>query len=124
MEQWSNSEPTPAGPVGVQDTACVYQEQQSGRQTDAFTDSGAIIKRSTHDHRFTKVQALPSPSRIYLFLAAIAAIVVGSTLKNHFRFCSLMVYDSSISPSDSKHPSGNPAIDVQDSSKARLSALQ
>lgn len=56
------------------------------------------------------------------FLAAIAAFVVGSTLKNHFRFCSLMVYDSSISPSDSKHPSGNPAIDVQ--SKARPSALQ
>lgn len=58
------------------------------------------------------------------FLAAIAAIVVGSTLKNQFRFCSLMVYDSSISPSDSKHPSGNPAIDVQDNSKPRLSALQ
>lgn len=27
-----------------------------------------------------------------------------------------MVYDSSISPSDSKHPSGNLAIDLQDSS--------
>lgn len=59
----------------------------------------------------------------YIFLAAIAAAVVCSTLKNHFRFCSLMVYDSSISPSDSEHPSGNPAIDVQDNSKPRLSAL-
>lgn len=49
---------------------------------------------------------------------------MGSTLKNHFKFCSLMVYDSSISPSDSKHPSGNPVIDVQDNSKAGLSALQ
>lgn len=60
----------------------------------------------------------------YSFLAAIAAIMVCSTLKNHFRFCSMIVYDSSISPSDSRHPSGNPAIDVQDSSKPRRSALQ
>lgn len=62
MEQWSDSEPTPAGPVGVQNTAFVHQEQQHGRQTDAFTHSGAIIKRSAHNRRFTKAQALPSPS--------------------------------------------------------------
>lgn len=36
----------------------------------------------------------------------------------------MMVYDSSISPSDSRHPSGNPAIDVQDNSKPRQSALR